>query len=76
MPRSAFDGGAPPFLHSASTRSILLLEDVDAAFVGREAMAAAGGGGGAAGGRLSFSGLLNAIDGVSPMWTSGQTTNL
>jgi chaperone BCS1 len=39
-------------------RSILLLEDVDAAFVDRSA-----GGGGAA--RLTFSGLLNAIDGVS-----------
>jgi hypothetical protein len=40
-------------------RSILLLEDVDAAFVDRAA------GQGAATGRLTFSGLLNAIDGVS-----------
>jgi hypothetical protein len=39
-------------------RSILLLEDVDAAFVDRSA-----GGGGAA--KLTFSGLLNAIDGVA-----------
>lgn len=38
---------------------MLLLEDVDAAFIDR----AAAGGGGAA--RLTFSGLLNAIDGVS-----------
>jgi len=43
-------------LNSASPRSILLLEDVDAAFVGRR---------GAAGvSSLTFSGLLNAIDGV------------
>ncbi|WIA09054.1 hypothetical protein OEZ85_008468 [Tetradesmus obliquus] len=45
-------------LNSAGMRSILLLEDVDAAFVDRSA-----GGGGAA--RLTFSGLLNAIDGVA-----------
>ncbi|WIA29129.1 hypothetical protein OEZ86_011640 [Tetradesmus obliquus] len=45
-------------LNSAGVRSILLLEDVDAAFVDRSA-----GGGGAA--RLTFSGLLNAIDGVA-----------
>jgi hypothetical protein len=40
-------------------RSILLLEDVDAAFVDRAASQ------GGATGRLTFSGLLNAIDGVS-----------
>ncbi|KAG1679944.1 hypothetical protein FOA52_007008 [Chlamydomonas sp. UWO 241] len=54
-------------LNSASDRSVLLLEDVDAAFVGRAATAVAGGGSGAAPttGSLSFSGLLNAIDGVA-----------
>ncbi|KAF6266677.1 P-loop containing nucleoside triphosphate hydrolase protein [Scenedesmus sp. NREL 46B-D3] len=46
-------------LNTAGVRSILLLEDVDAAFVDRSAA----GGGGAA--RLTFSGLLNAIDGVA-----------
>ncbi len=43
-------------LASAAPRCLLLLEDVDAAFVQRES----GGGGG-----LSFSGLLNALDGVA-----------
>jgi chaperone BCS1 len=38
-------------------RSILLLEDVDAAFVDRTSSSAASG--------LTFSGLLNAIDGVA-----------
>lgn len=37
-------------------RSLLLLEDVDAAFVGRSVEGASS--------RLTFSGLLNAIDGV------------
>lgn len=41
----------------AGCRSILLLEDVDAAFVDRTSSAAASG--------LTFSGLLNAIDGVA-----------
>ena len=45
-------------LNSAAERCILLLEDVDAAFVGREASSEG------PSGRLSFSGLLNAIDGV------------
>ncbi len=45
-------------LNSAAPRSVLLLEDVDAAFVDRAAA------GGAASG-LTFSGLLNAVDGVS-----------
>ena len=39
---------------------MLLLEDVDAAFLERQANPAAGGGG-----RLTFSGLLNGIDGVA-----------
>lgn len=43
-------------LNTAAPRSILLLEDVDAAFLDREA---------AAGSKLTFSGLLNAIDGVA-----------
>lgn len=46
-------------LNSAGAKSILLLEDVDAAFVERSAAA------GAATSRLTFSGLLNAIDGVA-----------
>lgn len=46
-------------LNTAGTKSILLLEDVDAAFVDRTAAA------GAASSRLTFSGLLNAIDGVA-----------
>lgn len=46
-------------LNTAGTRSVLLLEDVDAAFVDRTAAA------GAASGTLTFSGLLNAIDGVA-----------
>jgi hypothetical protein len=45
-------------LFVASCRSILLLEDVDAAFVDRSAAQSTGG-------RLTFSGLLNAIDGVA-----------
>ncbi|KAF8072923.1 BCS1 [Scenedesmus sp. PABB004] len=44
-------------LNTAGVRSILLLEDVDAAFVSRQA--------GDAASRLTFSGLLNAIDGVA-----------
>eukprot|EP00775_Hariotina_reticulata_P013700 gene13700-13822_t len=55
---SMTDEGLRHLLNSAGARSILLLEDVDAAFVDRSA-----GGGGAA--RLTFSGLLNAIDGVA-----------
>ncbi|KAL1511793.1 hypothetical protein AB1Y20_005079 [Prymnesium parvum] len=43
-------------LAAAAPRCLLLLEDVDAAFGGRE---------GAGGARLTFSGLLNAIDGVA-----------
>lgn len=43
-------------LNTAGTKSILLLEDVDAAFVDRTANQG--------GGRLTFSGLLNALDGV------------
>jgi chaperone BCS1 len=39
-------------------RCILLLEDIDAAFVGREGQASTSS-------SLSFSGLLNAIDGVA-----------
>jgi chaperone BCS1 len=48
---------SPP---SAASRSILLLEDVDAAFVGRSAAD-----GTASSSRITFSGLLNAIDGVA-----------
>ena len=45
-------------LGSAAPRCLLLLEDVDAAFVQRESQTAGGTG-------LSFSGLLNALDGVA-----------
>jgi hypothetical protein len=44
---------------SGVCRSLLLLEDVDAAFVERQGEGAAA--------RLTFSGLLNAIDGVSSL---------
>lgn len=46
-------------LAGAARRCVLLLEDADAAFAGRQAVA------GAAGGGLTFSGLLNGIDGVA-----------
>jgi len=61
-------------LASAAPQCLLLLEDVDAAFIRRDRPAhardeagAAGdrGGGGGGGGGLTFSGLLNAIDGVA-----------
>jgi chaperone BCS1 len=45
-------------LFAVACRSILLLEDVDAAFIDRSAAQSTGG-------RLTFSGLLNAIDGVA-----------
>jgi len=48
-------------LTSSEEGSILLLEDVDAAFLKRDRVAGAAGGAGG----LSFSGLLNAIDGVA-----------
>jgi len=46
-------------LNSAPDNSMLLIEDIDAIFVGRESVQKGGGGS-----RLSFSGLLNALDGV------------
>ena len=59
-------------LSSAAPQCILLLEDVDAAFVRRDGGGGAGargvagaGGKEAGGGALTFSGLLNAIDGVA-----------
>jgi len=69
---SMTDENLRSLLNSAADRSLLLLEDVDAAFVGRTAAAAslgaggnASGGGGGGAPALSFSGLLNAIDGVA-----------
>jgi len=44
-------------LNSTPTQSIILLEDIDAIFVGRESVRGAKTG-------VSFSGLLNALDGV------------
>jgi len=44
-------------LNDSPTNSIILLEDIDAIFVGRESV-------GRGRGRVSFSGLLNALDGV------------
>ena len=61
-------------LRDAPQKAIILIEDIDAAFVGRGEVAAdgqsggGGGGGGRGGGRgsgISFSGLLNAIDGAA-----------
>lgn len=51
--------GARTCFGYACYRCLLLLEDVDAAFVGRQAQEGRG-----AASSLSFSGLLNAIDGV------------
>ncbi|GFH15661.1 uncharacterized protein HaLaN_11929 [Haematococcus lacustris] len=48
-------------LNTAGEKCCLLLEDVDAAFVGREGQA------GGTAGAITFSGLLNAIDGVRPL---------
>lgn len=50
------DDGLATLMASAPPQAILLMEDIDAIFVGREKADAAPG--------LSFSGLLNAIDGV------------
>lgn len=47
-------------LNSAPPRSIILLEDIDALFVGRDSVT----GGSGRGKKVSFSGLLNALDGV------------
>ena len=55
-------------LRDAPQKAIILIEDVDAAFVGRGEVAADGNSGGSGrGGRsgISFSGLLNAIDGAA-----------
>lgn len=51
------DSGLTAALASAPPRTALVLEDVDAAFSGRQR--------GEGQGRLTFSGLLNAIDGVA-----------
>ncbi|KAM0748391.1 hypothetical protein T439DRAFT_327661 [Meredithblackwellia eburnea MCA 4105] len=51
-------------LVNAPERSVVLLEDVDAAFVGRQA-GAAGGGEKGFNPSVTFSGLLNALDGVA-----------
>lgn len=47
-------------LNDAPSNSIILLEDVDAIFVGRESVKQKK----EEGGSVSFSGLLNALDGV------------
>jgi chaperone BCS1 len=59
-------------LRDAPANSIILLEDVDAVFVASRGQGGDGGGGGSGGDRkrsssngVSFSGLLNAIDGVA-----------
>lgn len=51
-------------LNSLPERSFLLLEDIDATGPSREDKSGGGGGSNSAG-RLSFSGLLNALDGVT-----------
>ena len=68
----------PEALSSAAAQCILLLEDVDAAFVRRDRGGAGAGGDGGAGaqgvgvgGSLTFSGLLNALDGVAAQEVSG-----
>eukprot|EP01043_Picozoa_sp_COSAG02_P047662 COSAG02_NODE_4591_length_5182_cov_5.857761_3_plen_939_part_00 len=55
-------------LRDAPQKAIILIEDIDAAFVGRGEVAAdskSGGGRGGRSGGISFSGLLNAIDGAA-----------
>lgn len=51
------DDGLNRALNDSPANSIILLEDIDAVFVGRESV-------GTKRGRVSFSGLLNALDGV------------
>jgi ATP-dependent 26S proteasome regulatory subunit len=58
------DDSLAMYLREAPTNSIIVLEDVDAVFVERN-QAAGGGGGSRSSGGVSFSGLLNAIDGVA-----------
>ena len=53
------DNGLAQSLRDAPTNSIVLLEDVDAVFVDRSVNTKQGGSG------VTFSGLLNAIDGVA-----------
>jgi len=55
------DDGLNRALNDAPSHSIILLEDIDGIFVGRESVSK-GKGGGARG--VTFSGLLNALDGV------------
>ncbi len=55
--KSLDDGGLNQRLHDAPVNAILLLEDVDAVFVQRESKDMRSG--------VTFSGLLNAIDGVA-----------
>merc|ERR1719364_102903 len=55
------DNGLTASLRDAPANAIVLLEDVDAVFVDRTAQAAAAG----RGGGVTFSGLLNALDGVA-----------
>ncbi len=64
------DDSLAAMLREAPSRSIIVLEDVDAIFVSREEDSRSwdGGGGGNEGvakTTVSFSGLLNAIDGVA-----------
>ena len=56
------DDGLNRALNECPGNSIILLEDIDALFVERESVDRSGGGGSRQ--RVSFSGLLNALDGV------------
>lgn len=53
------DDGLNRALNNAPSQSIILLEDIDAIFVSRESVNQSD-----EGRRISFSGLLNALDGV------------
>jgi len=59
------DNDLAAHLRDAPPNSIVLLEDVDAVFVGRDLASGTGGGGGGASSGVTFSGLLNAIDGAA-----------
>ena len=61
--RGLTDDNLIELMSMTPSRCCLLLEDIDAAFLSREE--GGGGEGGNAGGTLTFSGLLNAIDGVA-----------
>ena len=59
------DNDLAAHLRDAPPNPIVLLEDVDAVFVGRDLASGTGDGGGGAFSGVIFSGILNAIDGAT-----------